>query len=192
MIARFLSDEPPFLLEFAAAATADGVVEVDEAVELRLVEDEVWLDSVALEEVGREYVELEVEVEDVEVDEVLRDEVELGDNVVVTVVGSADTTDLTKDRPTPRRLSSSLWLVVAAVGALVVCAQDRFRNRVLAIARSTLWDFMVLKDEKRHNYYENRKTGIEEVWLELKVMDTATDTDIYHLCSNASQGANGN
>jgi hypothetical protein len=98
-----------------------------------------------LEEVGREDVELEVEVE---VDEVLLDEVELGDNVVVTVVGSADTTDLTKDRPTPRRLSSSLWLVVAAVGALVVCAQDRFRNKALAIARSTLCDFMVLEDEK--------------------------------------------
>jgi len=41
MIARFLSDDPAFLLEFAAAATVDGVVEVDEALELRLAEDEV-------------------------------------------------------------------------------------------------------------------------------------------------------
>lgn len=71
-----------------------------------LVDEEVRLESVVLGEVGREDVELELE--EVDVGEVLVDEAEVGDMVVVTVVGSADTTDRIKDKPTPKRLSSSL------------------------------------------------------------------------------------
>lgn len=125
-MARFLLEEPPLSLEFAGAATADGVEEVEDP-GLRLVdEEEVRLGSVVLEEVDREDVELAVKEE---VDEVLLDEVKRDDIVVVTVVGFADTTDRTNDRPRPSRLSNSLWLVVGTVGALVVCAQDRFMKR---------------------------------------------------------------
>lgn len=73
-----------------------------------------------LDEVGREEVELEVD--EVELGVVLLDEIEVGEKVVVTVVGSAATIDRTKDNPTPKILSKSLLLVVAAAGAFVVWA----------------------------------------------------------------------
>lgn len=161
MIARFLSDEPPLSLGFEDAVAADGVIEV-EAVELRLVDEEVRLEGVVLEEVDRE--DRELEVEEVDVDEVLLDEVELGDTVVVTVVGFADTTDRTIDRPTARRLSNSLWLVVAAE-ALVVCAQDKLKKRVMAVANNSLCAFMLSRAEQGLDCYENCKDDMDKVWL---------------------------
>jgi hypothetical protein len=155
MMARFLSDEPPLSLGSEDAAAADGVVEVKEAVELRLVDEEVRLRSVLLERDDREDVELVVE--EVDVDEMLLDEVELGDIVVVTVVGFAENTDRTMDRPTPRRLSNSFWLVVAAEEALVVCAQDNSRKRAMAVTNSSPCDLMISQAEEGLNCYDNRK-----------------------------------
>jgi ClpP class serine protease len=163
MMARFLSDEPPLSLGFEDAVAANGVFEVEEAVELRLVDEEVRLEGVVLEEVDRE--DLGLEVEEVDVDEVLLDEVELGDTVIVTVVGFADTTDRTIDRPTARRLSNSLWLVVAADEALVVCAQDKLKKRVMAVANNSLCAFMISRAEQGLDCYENRKDDMDEVWL---------------------------
>jgi hypothetical protein len=125
----------------------------------------------------------------VDLDEVLLDEVELGDIVVVTVVGLADTTDRTKDRPTLRRLSNSLWLVVAAVGALVVCAQDRVKKRVLATASSSPCDFIMFES----NYSVAIRVA-ETAWMmcgsRLKnEMGTATDT--YYLWESARKERNG-
>jgi len=113
------------------AATAVPVLEGDEVELANMESDEVVLDDVVLED---------VKLEDVELLLVLLDEVELDvDEALV------DSTDRMNEIPTLARLSSSLMLdVVAAAGAVVVCAQDPVRKSIKpATTNGVLCSFMM-------------------------------------------------